>query len=320
MKVLVIGGAGYVGSAVTHAFWQAGHEVTVLDRMLFGAESLVPLLDRPRFRLVAGDIRDPQSLDTVVPGHDAVLLLAAIVGEPACNRDPETARTTNLDGARNVLHSVRQCGVGQFVFASTCSNYGISDVGMAVDENAPLKPLSVYSETKVQAEQEILAAATTDFHPTVLRLSTAFGVSPRMRFDLLVSDFVLAAHRDRKIIIYGEQFWRPFVHVNDIAQAMQSVLETEASTVSGKVFNIGGNGNNVQKIALAEMVQQQVPGTEIETVHRDTDPRSYRVDFTRAANELNFVPQWSVQGGVAEVDKALRMGVWSDPSSSRYYN
>ncbi len=320
MKILVIGGAGYVGSTLTQDLWQNGHDVTVLDLMMFGAESLAALLSRPRFRLLAGDIRDPDVVRSAVAGHDAVCLLAAIVGEPACNRDPAVATATNLGGARNVLSAAQDAGVERFIFASTCSNYGISDADALVDENAPLKPLSVYSETKVQAEQEILAAASDRFYPTVLRLSTAFGISPRMRFDLLVSDFALAAHRDRKIVIYGEQFWRPFVHVRDIAKAVEIVTQSPPEVVSGQVFNIGGNENNVQKIALAQMVQRQIPGIAIETVHRDTDPRSYRVDFGKAAAELGFQPEWSVEDGVREVDEALQAKVWPDPASPRYYN
>ncbi|MDP6722093.1 MAG: SDR family oxidoreductase, partial [Pirellulaceae bacterium] len=200
MKVLVIGGAGYIGSAVIQLLWQQGYDVTVLDLLLFGGESLIPLMGKERFRLIHGDLRDERLLNQVVPQHDAVCLLAAIVGEPACNHDPENAVATNLDGARKVMNVAKAVGVERFVFASTCSNYGVSSQDELVTENAPLQPLSTYSETKVAAEQSLLEMTDAKFHPTVLRFSTAFGISSRMRFDLMVSDFTLAAVRDRRLV------------------------------------------------------------------------------------------------------------------------
>lgn len=320
MKVLVVGGAGYIGSTLTRELWQQGHDVTVFDLLMFGGEALLPLYGQPRFRLVKGDVRDAAQLAEVMPGHDAVCLLAAIVGEPACNRDPDTAIATNLHGARNVLQAAQDAGVERFVFGSTCSNYGVADTGALVGETAPLKPLSTYSETKVTAEREILAAADNGFHTTVLRFSTAFGVSARMRFDLLVSDFTLAAVRDGKVVIYGEQFWRPFVHVNDIAASIGLVLDAEPSLVSGEVFNVGSNDANTRKIDLGELVKSEVTGTNLEFVQRDTDPRSYRVDFSKINDRLGFRAQWSVEDGVREVHDALASGVWQDPSDSRFYN
>ncbi|MEQ8787164.1 MAG: NAD(P)-dependent oxidoreductase [Pirellulaceae bacterium] len=320
MKVLVIGGAGYIGSTLSRDLWEHGHDVTVLDRLLFGGESLVPLLGKPRFRLVPGDMRDESLLKKVIPGHDAVVLLAAIVGEPACNRDPETAIETNLIGARKVLRTAHESGVERFVFSSTCSNYGVSADAGLVDETAPLQPLSTYSETKVQAEKEILETNGGKFHPTVLRFSTAFGVSARMRFDLLVSDFTRAAVKEKKLVIFGEQFWRPFVHINDIAKSVRMVLDADAALVSGEVFNVGANDANTQKVELGRNVCQHVAGTELEFVERDYDPRSYRVDFTKIKQRLGFTADWSVEDGIQEVKSGLEAGLWKDPFEARYHN
>jgi nucleoside-diphosphate-sugar epimerase len=320
MKVLVIGGAGYVGSTLSRELWEAGHDVTVLDLMSFGGEATLAQYGRDRFRVVKGDVRDRDLLGRLMPGHDAVCLLAAIVGEPACDRDPEAAVSTNLDGARAALGAAKEAGVSRFLFASTCSNYGVAGSDECVDEEATLQPISTYAETKVQAEQEILAAASEDFFPTVLRLSTAFGISARMRFDLLVSDFTLAAVRDRKIVIFGEQFWRPFVHVQDISQAFRRVLDAEPKKVSGEVFNVGSNANNARKIELGRMVQQNVDATELEFVKRDTDPRSYRVDFSKIEKELGFNARWSIEDGIGELHEALEAGVWPDPLDGRFRN
>jgi nucleoside-diphosphate-sugar epimerase len=317
---LIAGGAGYVGAPLTFRLWEQGHTVTVLDKLMFGAESLAALLGQPRFKLIQGDIRHREVVAKAMQGQDGVCLLAAIVGEPACNRDKELARSTNVDGARIVLEEAQKAGVSRFAFASTCSNYGVADTGAAVDENAPLNPISVYSETKVQMEQEILAAASDSFCPTVLRLSTAFGISPRMRFDLLVSDFTLAAVRDRKVVIYGEQFWRPFVHVRDIAKAFDTVLSAPREKVFAEVFNVGGDGNNTRKQELGEAVVKHVPGATIEFVQQGTDPRSYRVAFGKVKSKLGYEPDWSIDAGVAEAASALQQGVWPNPAEARYRN
>ncbi|NUQ63590.1 MAG: NAD(P)-dependent oxidoreductase [Pirellulales bacterium] len=320
MRILIIGGAGYVGSVLTRSLWELGHDVTVLDLLMFGKEPLRPLVSEPRFRLIEGDLRDEPTLADVVPGHDAVCLLAAIVGEPACNRDEQNAVQTNLEGALKVLEASRRAQVARFVFTSTCSNYGISDPAELATEESPLHPLSVYSRTKVEAEKAILAAAGDGFCPTVLRLSTAFGVSPRMRFDLLVSDFTLAAHRDRKIVIYGEQFWRPFVHVRDVADSVQMVLDAPREVVHGEVFNVGSNRANVQKRELGRMVQSEVAGSDLEFIPGGTDPRSYRVDFTKAAARLGFEPKWTIRRGIQELYGLLQENHWPNPGDKRYYN
>ncbi len=300
--------------------WDAGHDVTVFDRLSFGSESLATLKGQPRFRLVEGDIRNVDAVTKVMAGQDAVCLLAAIVGEPACNRDPDEARDINLGGARVLIAAAQEAGVSRFIFASTCSNYGVADTSTPVDEEAPLNPISVYSETKVQVEKELLATASDTFFPTVLRLSTAFGVSPRMRFDLLVSDFTLAAVKDKKVVIYGEQFWRPFIHVRDIAKGFQTVLDADPALVSGEVFNLGGDDNNTRKIQLGESVIKHIEGAELEFVDINTDPRSYRVSFGKVKSRLGFTPDWSIDDGVAEVGTALQKQTWADPMAACYRN
>ncbi len=320
MKILIIGGAGYVGAPFTYRMWRDGHDVTVLDLLLFGGESLIALQDQERFRLVAGDLRDEATLDRVMPGHDAVVILGAIVGEPASNRDPEATHSTNLVGSEKIRDAAIRHGVDRLVFLSTCSNYGISGDDGAVNEDAPLMPISPYSETKVAAEKMLIASKSDTFHPTILRLSTAFGISPRMRFDLLVSDFTLAAVTDGKIVIYGEQFWRPFVHVQDIAAAIALVLETDLDLISGEVFNVGRNSNNIQKIELGKAVQAVLPEIEIEFVERNEDPRSYKVDFTKIEQTLGYKAQWSIDDGIREIATALQQGVFPDPTLDCYSN
>lgn len=181
-------------------------------------------------------------------------------------------------------------------------------------------PISPYAESKVLAEKSILGAADDGFHPTVLRLSTAFGISPRMRFDLLVPDFTLAAFRDGEIEIYGEQFWRPFIHVSDIATAINTVLFADTGAVSGEVFNVGSNDNNVQKLTLGRAVQAVLPDTKLTLVERTEDPRSYRVDFSKIETELGFEVQWTIEDGIRELVTALKSGIFPDPTAPKYVN
>lgn len=320
MRVLVLGGAGYVGSAVVREMLSHGHEVTCFDLMMFGAESMMPWLGRPDFKLVKGDIRNADEVDAATAGHDAVILLASIVGEPACNRDPDNTRATNVGGAQHALDAAKKHGVQHFIFASTCSNYGVADTDVPVAEDGKLNPISVYSETKVETENLVLAAASDTLTPTVLRLSTAFGVSARMRFDLLVSDFTLAGHQDGKVVIFGEQFWRPFVHINDIAKCMRMVLAAPTDVVKGEVFNVGANHNNTQKQTLGESVAKHLPGTKIEFVTKNEDPRSYRVEFAKVKDKLGFEPDWDIDAGIIEVRDCLQNNVWPDPTDGRYKN
>ena len=294
--------------------------MTVLDALLHGAESLVPLVGEERFVLRPADLRSKDALEPIMAGHDAIVLLAAIVGEPACNRDPELAITTNLVGARTVLAAAERAGIHRFVFISTCSNYGISDNGEAVPESAPLKPMSVYSESKVAAEELVLAESSNGFIKTVLRLATAFGVSPRMRFDLLIPDFTRAAICEGRITIYGEQFWRPHVHVADIADAITRTLLADSEAVSGEIFNVGSNANNAQKLAIGKAVQSIVGNTELEFVKRTEDPRSYQVDFKKINEKLDFQANWSIEAGIEEVARAIRDGFYPNPYDPRYTN
>src|SRR5262245_15436752 len=184
MRFLITGGAGYIGSMTVGSILAAGHQVTVFDILVYGGEALLGYTSNPNFRLVKGDIRDRHHLDQVIPGHDVVIHLASVVGEPACSLNEDIAQAINFTGAINVLEAAQTGGVRQMTFVSTCSNYGVSDPGTLVTEDAPLRPLSLYARSKVEAEQRLLGH-TGSVTTTVLRFGTICGVAPRMRFDLL---------------------------------------------------------------------------------------------------------------------------------------
>lgn len=320
MTILVTGAAGYVGSVLSGRLLERGDSVRGLDVLRFGGRSLLGLLSHQDFEFVRGDIRDAAVLERALHGVDAVVHLAAIVGDPACAREPDVARSTNLDGTSALIDAASRAGVQRFVFASTCSNYGKMDASVDyVDEDAPLQPLSLYAETKVAIEEEILRRQDPRF--TVLRFATVFGLSPRMRLDLTVNQFAVEMLVQRKLVVFGEQFWRPYVHVWDAADAIAAVLGTDLDVVGGDVFNVGSTEENYRKSDIIELVQQELDEpAEIEHVTVDEDPRDYRVSFDKIRDRLGYRPARTVQDGLREVLWATSNGLLGDLADASYRN
>lgn len=318
--MLVTGGAGFIGSILVNNLLGNGMRVRILDNLQEGGYSLLNVWNHPKFEAVIGDITSARVREQALDGIDTVIHLAAIVGDPASSRQPERTVDVNLDATRDLVASAAAGGVKRFVFASTCSNYGVSAPDALVDENAELNPVSVYAETKVAAEGILLDAAAPNFDTTVLRLSTVYGVSPRMRFDLLVNDFTREGYARKKIVIFGEQFWRPHIHVADVARAMQLIASTPTESNAPRVFNVGRADQNFQKQTIAEMVVAQLPGTELEFVKKDEDPRSYQVNFDRIREVYGFDLTRTAQDGVAEVARLLSGGAITDYDNEIYKN
>lgn len=320
MRVLVTGGAGYVGSTLVPLLLRAGHRVRVLDSMVHGGEALLGVWDDPAFELWAGDMRDSYLVRDAVHDVHAVVHLAAIVGDPACAREPDLARAVNLEASVNLIEASRAAGVERFVFASTCSNYGrMADSEALVDEQSPLAPVSLYAETKVTVERCVLSGSN-GMCATALRLATVFGVSPRMRFDLTVNEFSAQLVVDRRLEIYGPQFWRPYIHVRDAARAMVTVLSAPVADVAGEVFNVGSTDENYRKADLVDLIRQHVPDGVVDFVAKTEDPRDYRVSFAKIRGRLGFEVSRRVADGVAEVVRLVRSGAIRDIHDPRYRN
>ena len=324
MKILVTGGAGYVGSGLIRTLLDRGDHVVCVDRLSFGGESLIDVWHHPAFDLVKVDIADPSAIDPVLAsgGFDAVVHLAAIVGDPACKLQPDEARRTNWEASKHLADRCVELGIGRFVFASTCSNYGRSEPGSFVDENSPLTPVSLYAELKVQFERYLLEemGRHDGFCPTALRFSTVYGVSPRMRFDLTVNEFTKDVALGRELVIFGEQFWRPYCHVKDFARAFVAVLDAPTDRVAYDVFNVGQTDQNYTKQMLADEITAQIPDARIRYVKKDEDPRDYRVNFDKIRERLGFTVSHTVPDGIREVREIVGLGVISDPDDQRYYN
>jgi nucleoside-diphosphate-sugar epimerase len=320
--VLVTGAAGYIGSVLTRQLLDSGWRVRAFDALLFGGEPLLFACAHPDFEFVKGDVRDESAVARSLDGVDAVVHLAAIVGDPACSKQPELAREINGTATRALFDRCSATPrVKRFVFASTCSNYGKMTGDGYVTETSPLNPVSLYAELKVEFEQHCLGAALrADFAPTALRFSTVYGLSPRVRFDLTVNEFVREVTLGRTLRIFGEQFWRPYCHVEDLARSCSVVLDSDPGLVRQQVFGVGDTTENYQKKMLAEEIVKQVPDAKIEYVARNEDPRDYRVDFTRIRERLGFRITKRVPDGIREIRKMLVDGMLIDPDSKAYQN
>lgn len=312
--VLVTGGAGYLGAATVHHLLALGHDVRVLDVLLHGQHEVAAGLRAAGAEVIEGDIADPEARERALAGAEAVVHLAAVVGDPACAADPEGSDAINLMATRAL---VAQAGERRFVFASTCSNYGrMADPGAVLDEDAPLAPVSRYAEQKVAIERELAGAPDA----VRLRFATLFGVAPRMRFDLTVNEFTRDLWAGRRLEVFGEQFWRPYVHVGDAARAIGLALAADGAALGPRVFNVGATAQNHTKADLVRLIRERVSTGEVVFVHRDEDPRDYRVRCDRFTAALGFATTMSVPDGIAQVAAALDAGTWPDPFARGYRN
>ena len=321
MKVLVTGGAGYVGVPVVEELQGAGHDVTVFDSLLHEQANVVDVLRSRGVPLIVSDVRDAAARRKALENAEAVVHLAAIVGDPACARQPELSHAVNVEGSGALVDDAAAVGVERFIFASTCSNYGrMADPTVPVDETAELRPVSLYAEQKVAIERELLSGDGGGLTTTCLRFATVYGVADRMRFDLTVNQFTRDLWAAHALEVYGELFWRPYVHVRDAARAVATVLGRESSEVAGRVFNVGDSDENFRKRDLVEMITSRLGRGTVHYVPREEDPRDYRVSFARIREELGYVPSYGVSDGIEELIGALEERRFGDPFDARYEN
>ena len=317
-RVLVIGGAGYIGSHLCRQLLDKGYSVRVLDALLYGKESMVELEGDPRFELVVGDSRDIGSVFSAMLGADAVVHLGELVGDPACALDERLTLEVNLAATRMLAEAARGYGVKRFVYASSCSVYGANDD--LLDETSELNPVSLYARAKIMSESALLELNDETFHPVILRLSTVFGLSHRPRFDLVVNLLSAKAVREGVITVTGGSQWRPFVHVADVARAMVMCLQAPLETVKGEIFNVGDDANNHSIQQVGKLVNKHTPETTLTSTDDTADRRNYRVSFTKIRTSLGFECARDVESGVRELVNALRQGQIGDHLLARYSN
>ncbi len=317
-RVLVIGGGGYIGSALIPELLQRGLQVRLLDILLFGEEPIAEFANHPNLEIIRGDFRHIENVLRAVKDIDAVVHLGAIVGDPACSLDEDLTIDVNLVSTRVIAERARAEGVRHFVFASTCSVYGASDE--LLDERSFVQPVSLYGDTKRASEDLLLQMADDDFAPTILRFATIYGLSGRTRFDLVVNLLTAKAKIDGEITVHGGDQWRPFVHVQDAARSIALVLDAEESVVANQVFNVGSNGQNHTIQEIAEMVMERVVDAKMVVSKGMVDHRNYRVSFDKILKHLGFEPKWTIADGIAQVLEAIAAGDVEDYSDPRYSN
>jgi nucleoside-diphosphate-sugar epimerase len=294
-NVLITGGAGYLGSVLVPELLAAGYGVTVLDNFMFGQATLLDCCRYDTFRIVRGDARDEAVVGKLLGDADVIIPLAALVGAPICDYDPVAANTINLDAVRLLtrLASPSQ----RIIFPTTNSGYGIGESGKHCTEETPLRPISLYGVTKVRAEEAVLERE----NGLTFRLATVFGMSPRMRTDLLVNDFVYRAVHDRAVVIFQGHFKRNYIHVRDVARVFMHAIE-RFDTMRGRAYNVGLDDANLSKLELCARIQSQLPTfvyLEAE-IGEDPDKRDYIVSNARLA-ATGFAPEWSLDKGIAEL-------------------
>jgi nucleoside-diphosphate-sugar epimerase len=320
-RTLVTGGTGYIGALACEELLSTGRQVRALDVLLHDQREVAQAVAGLGVELLEGDVRDQELRKRALEGVDEVVHLAAIVGDPACARDPDLADAVNVQATSALVSDAAAAGVRRLVFASTCSNYGrMADPTIPIDENAELAPVSLYAEQKVAMERAILAGSTNSMAATCLRFATVYGVAPRMRFDLTVNEFTRDLWADRELEVFGEQFWRPYIHVRDAARAVRTVLAADQGLVAGEVFNAGRSGENYRKLDLVEEIRRQTDRGSVSYVRRDEDPRDYKVSFDKIRSRLGFETEKTVPDGIAEIIAALEDGRFGDPFAGTYRN
>jgi len=321
-KILVTGGAGYIGSVLVRQLLEKGYQVRVLDILKFGGESLIELFDNPNFEFQKGDVRNTPDIEKSLDGIYAVANLAAIVGDPACAKEPGLARETNLEASKSLYNMANKKGVQRFIFASTCSNYGkMANPDLLITEQSELAPVSLYAETKVATEQFLLSQnKDNQCKPTCLRFSTVYGLSPRVRFDLTVNEFTKELALGRELVIFGEQFWRPYCHVIDLARSVVQVIEAVEEKVAFDVFNVGETKENYTKKMLVDEISKQIPDARIKYVEKNEDPRDYRVSFEKIKQELDFQISLTVPEGITQIKQVVQDGLLNNPDDQKYKN
>jgi FlaA1/EpsC-like NDP-sugar epimerase len=317
-NVLVIGGAGYIGSALLPKLLNKGYHVRLLDLLLFGTEPIADLMSDPELEIIQADFRQVEKVVDAIRDVDAVIHLGAIVGDPACALDEELTIEINLIATRMIAEVAKGSGVQRLIFASTCSVYGAGD--QLLDEHSLLNPVSLYARSKIASEKVLRKLADDCFTPVILRFGTIYGLSGRTRFDLVINLLTAKAVVEDQIPVFGGDQWRPFIHVDDAALAVLKALEAPRAQVYNQIFNVGSDAQNYTIQQVGELIAHLVPTAQLINSGSDADRRNYQVRFNKIRNILGFFPQRTVEDGVREVIEAIRGGKVQDYREAKYSN
>lgn len=320
-KVLIVGGAGYLGSILSKKLLDKGYYVRVLDNLTYGDHGIKTLKKNEKFELLIGDMRDIQTIVKAVWDVDAVIHLAAIVGDPASAINPIKTIEINYFATKMLAEVCKYSQINRFIFASTCSVYGANiKPDIRINEESELNPISLYAEMKRKSEEALLEIADENFRPTILRMATLYGLSPRMRFDLVVNILTIKAIKEGKFAIFGGDQWRPLLHIKDAANAYITCLEQPLNKSGSEIFNVGSNEENYKIIDVGRKVKRIVPDAAMEIDDSNIDKRDYNVSFNKINNILDFTTKYTVDDGVEEIKNSIEKGLFDDYPNKIYSN
>ena len=318
-STLVIGGAGFLGTVLVESLLSQCQAVRIFDSFMYGQSRVFANAGVSKVEVIEGDVRNPKAVTDAINGVENVILLAALVGQKACDRVPKEAHAINYQASRRIVDECSRLGVRRLVFASTHSVYGVRQGLMY--EDAPTRPISLYAQMKAQMEFAVINASNHGLETVVLRMGTLFGLSPRMRFDLVVNAMVRDALVRSEIYVHGGKQWRPLLHVRDAAHAYLMVLHEHARAVNGQVFNVGSGSQNMTISDVARLVNEQVPSAKVVTsAAAERDLRNYQVSHEKIARAIAYRTEHGVADGICEVRNAILNGQFGDCSDSLYYN
>ncbi|HEY3252244.1 MAG TPA: SDR family oxidoreductase [Ignavibacteria bacterium] len=319
-KILVIGGGGYLGAVLVNRLLQEGFPVRIVDSFIYGKRAVEKYKEDSRVEIIEGDIRNIETVNSSMIDIGSVIHLAAVVGDPASKARPEQTLETNYLAAQMVASASKLKGINKFIYASTCSVYGVGqDI---LDEDAPLNPVSLYARTKISSEESIMNLSDRSFKPVIMRMSTLYGYSPRMRFDLVVNTMTMTAFTEGQINVFGGSQWRPLLSLEDAAEAYLKVLNSD---IGSRIYNAGSEVQNYKISEVAELVAKgikEASGKDIPiNIEGDSvDARDYRVSFKRIQNELGFNVNYTIPQAVKEIWQKLESKEIKDPKQKVYYN
>ncbi len=322
-KILIIGGSGYIGTVISKYLLDKGEKVVNLDNHLFDNDfAISKFKDNKNYTFIKGDLLNTKDLEKSSAGVKDIIILACIVGDPLTKKYPKATNKINDTGIKNCLKFFNTKKINKLIFASTCSNYGLIKDGELADENFILNPLSIYAKTKVNVENFILDKEKRfNFSPVILRFATAFGLSDRMRFDLTVNEFTHELLLGNELVVYDADTWRPYFHTDDFAEIVFKILNLENKKIDKQVFNVGDDDNNFTKRSIVNLIKKYIPNSKVRFQSHGSDPRNYRVNFSKIKSLINFNAK-TIGTGIEEIINEFKLGKFKDfkKNSNKYGN
>lgn len=317
-KVLIIGGGGYIGSQLTEILVKNKYKITVFDKFIYNKKSLINLTKYKNLKIVTSDTREILSLYKHIKENNIVIHLAELVGDPLCDSNHDQTYTINYLATKNICNICKDLGIDKFIYVSSCSVYGAKAENSLLKESSLLNPQSVYAKLKIFSEKAILESQTNEFRPCILRLGTVFGVSHRPRFDLVINALTANAYKNKKIFIQGGNQWRPFVHVNDVANTIKNIISKDFEKCYGEIFNI--SSFNMRIISIAHFLKKYIENLKINVQTKNNDKRNYKVNSNKAKRRGIFKPKFNLNKGIEELINFLKKSKNINTNNKRFIN